>query len=83
MCSPYFLPSWQLKEFGPDGFGVWDDWHSEDLTLNICDGEERKQSPKDMVETIPCNATHEIRTKVRLLKAWTIQRSHISLHSWQ
>jgi len=57
----------QLKEFTSNGFGAWDNYHSDDLTHNVCNGPLRKQSPKDLVSTYPCEAKHEIRTKVRFV----------------
>lgn len=69
--SDYGPPRWGrvntndhwLREFTMNGFGVWDDFSSEDLTANVCNGPARKQSPKDLISTTPCLAEHEIRTK--------------------
>lgn len=54
-----------LKEFGPNGWGPWKGHFNVDLTQNLCGGPKRKQSPKDLVENLRCDAGHEIRTKVR------------------
>ena len=50
---------------GPDGYGVWKGHYQgyDDLTQNLCGGPKRKQSPKNLVEVVECDATHEIRTK--------------------
>ena len=54
-----------LKEFGPNGYGPWRGHFPEDLTKNVCNGPDRKQSPKNLVGTVVCDASHEIRTEVR------------------
>ena len=55
-----------LREFSDDGWGVWEK-HISGLTWNMCDRPDRKQSPKNMIQTIQCDAHHEIRTWVSLL----------------
>ena len=58
-----------LKEFSSEGWGPFEK-HLKDKepTLNRCDTETRHQSPKNMIETTPCDAGHEIRTRVSLMR---------------
>ena len=54
-----------LREFGPNGWGPWRGHISdENPTINICNGPDRKQSPKHLKTTMECDAHHEIRTAV-------------------
>jgi len=50
-----------LREFGKDGWGPWKG-HLDNPTLNQCGSAARRQSPKNLYSTIPCEAGHEIRT---------------------
>ena len=52
-----------LKELGPDGFGPLRGHLGFDTTQNFCGGPDRRQSPKHMKETTPCEADHEIRSR--------------------
>ena len=54
-----------LREFGWNGWGPWRGHITDvDPTLNVCDGPDRKQSPKNLYATMECDAHHEIRTAV-------------------
>jgi hypothetical protein len=64
-----------MREFGPDGFGAWENSLQVDPTVNRCTTSGTRQSPKDLVQedgiVIPgdgndgiCDAQHEIRTRV-------------------
>ena len=52
-----------LREFGKDGWGPWKG-HLDNPTINQCGSAARRQSPKNLYSTIPCEAGHEIRTWV-------------------
>jgi hypothetical protein len=54
-----------MREFGNNGWGAWVGHFSDDPADNQCGSNERRQSPKDLYSTFPCDATHEIRTFVR------------------
>lgn len=62
--SGHFLREFDRRRNG--GYGPWRG-HLRDVdpTRNRCGGPDRKQSPKDLIATVPCEAIHEIRTKVR------------------
>ena len=53
-----------LIEFGPKGFGPWKGHLPYQPSQNLCGSRDRKQSPKDMVRSVECDAHHEIRTYV-------------------
>lgn len=53
-----------IREFGRNGFGPWKGHLSDDPARNQCGGPDRRQSPKNLVGTIECDAHHEIRTWV-------------------
>lgn len=52
-----------LKEFGSNGFDVWEGHLKYDPTENRCGLRARTQSPKNLFSTTECIAWHEIRTK--------------------
>jgi hypothetical protein len=65
-----------IREFGPDGFGAWKNALEVDPTVNRCTTSGTRQSPKDLVQEDGiivagdgndgiCDASHEIRTRVR------------------
>jgi hypothetical protein len=54
-----------MREFGANGWGAWIGHFTDDPADNQCGSNERRQSPKDLYSTFPCDATHEIRTFVR------------------
>jgi hypothetical protein len=53
-----------IREFGQNGFGIWEGFFPRDLTRNKCGGRIRKQSPKNLTPNAECEAHHEIRTEV-------------------
>ena len=54
-----------LREFTNNGWGPFEGHlESKDVLDNRCDGPNRRQSPKNLVDTDGCEAHHEIRTRV-------------------
>ncbi|KAG7342523.1 Eukaryotic-type carbonic anhydrase [Nitzschia inconspicua] len=52
-----------MKEFGPNGWGPYRGWASDSITQNRCSSRsENQQSPRNLEETLVCDAHHEIRS---------------------
>jgi hypothetical protein len=48
---------------GPNGWGPFRGHLDYDPTANLCGTADRRQSPKNLVEVVSCDAHHEIRTR--------------------
>ncbi|KAG7363720.1 Eukaryotic-type carbonic anhydrase [Nitzschia inconspicua] len=52
-----------MREFGPNGWGPYRGWASDSITQNRCSSRsENQQSPRNLEETLVCDAHHEIRS---------------------